>query len=153
MKLASAALAVSLAIAACDRVVIYELDPDRVLPPAYEILETTTYTPSGRGTEYRSTYWLIGVPESITQDEALDEVALLIGNTGLDRIVRNGAEGFDRWWEVEFTNEGNNDWVAIGTHQQFARSQLDLGPIQLESFQASGEAHPGGEIVLLSVPG
>lgn len=136
---------------ACDRVVIFEPDPGGTLPDGYERIATATYTPSGAGTEYRWTYWLIGAPSETSTEEAIEQVGDRLSQQGLiERDLAKQPSLDSAWWTLEFLSE--DGWVAVGDHESFVEGDLNLGPQSRQEFENSARDHEGLEIVIVSVP-
>ena len=134
-------------ISACDRIVTYEPDPQELLPDSFQVIERANYTPSGAGTEYRSTYWLVAIPPEIPSTEALESVAERLGERGDERELPR-----PEYWPTRGFTFPETAFVDLGPYRRFAELELDLHRQAMADFAVAADTNPGEEVVILFVP-
>ena len=133
-------------VTACNRVVSFAPNPEDLLPAGSEVLETASYTPSGRGTEYRSIYWLVSVPENGNSQESIDAIVEKLERMEFARLP---AAPHD-WASIALSD--HQSYVAIGPYDRFAEDDSELGPSEKSLFMEASTEFGGSSVVLLFAP-
>lgn len=136
-----------LLLSACNRVVLYEPPPDEVLPAGAELLTTGSYTPSGRGTEYRSTYWLVGVSAASDYQSTVDFIVGWLEDSGFETLESPAHD-----WASVALSDDNQAYVAIGSYVRFAQEDRELGASDGAQFSEATAAFQGTTFVILFAP-
>lgn len=143
-----AVIVLTLGVAACNRIVVFDPPSSDALPDGYEIVETATYSPSGAGTEYWSEYWLVIPPEGVRAEEAVEAISFRLSQSGYTRVfeLREGI-----WASGAFRLDATGQ-VNVGTFKSFLSLQITLTERQMESLSIASEGREGSSVVVLLAP-
>lgn len=120
-------------IAGCDRVVTFEPEPEAFLPSGYEVTGTLSYTPSGRGTEYQTTFWLVEAPEGIGADDALATLENHFQTMGYEDLGRPPDAS---WPSIRLQRPFEG--IELATLDDFTIAQRMFDDTQIDQFASEG---------------